>query len=87
MNPQKASNLEQEEVEDSLIVLDGQNGQVHKLNLTAAMIFELCDGSNSAHAICVEIASTFGVEPSNVEQDVEATLADFVSKGIVKVNS
>ncbi|MFK7956154.1 MAG: PqqD family protein [Lysobacterales bacterium] len=85
MNPKKAANLVQEDADGHLIVLDGDNGQVHKLNPTAAMILELCDGALSAEEIAAEVASACDVDVSLITDDVRATLAEFAEKDLISL--
>jgi hypothetical protein len=50
-NPIRREGLEIDEAEDGLIVFDPGEDMVHHLNPSAAVIFDLCDGSRDLDAI------------------------------------
>jgi hypothetical protein len=50
-NPIRREGLEIDEAEDGLIVFDPREDMVHHLNPSAAIIFDLCDGSRDLDAI------------------------------------
>ena len=45
--PRAAEGLEAHEVEDGLVVYDGDRDRVHYLNATASVVFTFCDGARS----------------------------------------
>ncbi len=49
--PTQAPNLEINEVADGLVVFDPIAQQVHYLNSTASVVFELCDGETPEDAM------------------------------------
>jgi hypothetical protein len=50
-NPIRCEGLEIDEAEDGLIVFDPREDMVHHLNPSAAIIFDLCDGSRDLDEI------------------------------------
>lgn len=56
--PAQVPGLEVNEVDDGLIVLTASGDQVHHLNGTASIIFELCDGRSDVPAIAAALAAT-----------------------------
>ncbi len=83
MNPEKRPNLETELVDQELIVLDTENQKVHKLNGTAAAVFESCDGSQSVDDIVSWLCDTFDVPRTQVEGDVRQILVVFTENGLL----
>lgn len=49
--PRRADPLEVNEADDGLVVYDPIHDQVHHLNPSAAIIFDLCDGTRDPEAI------------------------------------
>ncbi len=57
-------------VGDELLLLAQSDGRLHRLNATAAWIYERCDGRSSA-AIATELAGCYEVDVSVALRDVE----------------
>lgn len=81
--PRIAQGLELNEVEDGLIVYQESTERVHHLNPTAAIVFQLCDGSRDATEIASAVAELFGLEhpPAGA---VESCIARFVQERLVR---
>jgi len=61
--PRQASSLEVNEAEDGLVVYDPAHEMVHHLNESAALIFDLCDGSRDVAAIARVVGEAFRLDP------------------------
>lgn len=82
-HPKQAENLELETVDDELIVLDTASGHVHKLNGTAAQVFNACDGKTPVDAIVDTLLETYDVPRSQAAADVAQVLDVFAEQGLV----
>ncbi|MDX6330390.1 MAG: hypothetical protein QOI83_2773 [Streptomycetaceae bacterium] len=80
--PVRAEGIEVNEVADGLLVYQAEPECVHQLNNTAAIVFELCDGTNTVADISNQLAEAFGLNglPAGL---AEGCIADLQSKGIV----
>jgi Coenzyme PQQ synthesis protein D (PqqD) len=58
-NPIRRDGLEIDEAEDGLIVFDPSEDMVHHLNPSAAIIFDLCDGSRDLDAIAALLGEIY----------------------------
>jgi coenzyme PQQ synthesis protein D (PqqD) len=81
--PRIAQGLELNEVEDGLIVYQESTERLHHLNPTAAIVFQLCDGSRDAAEIAIDVAELFGLEhpPTGV---VDSCIARFAQERLVR---
>ena len=59
--PKTAQGLDVNETDDGLIIYQESTDRVHHLNPTAAVVFELCDGTRSSDDIARLVAETFGL--------------------------
>jgi hypothetical protein len=59
------------------LVLDDQAGEIHQLNQTASLVWQLCDGKTSKEIIVRRMAETFDVDPNDAERDVTAVIDRF----------
>lgn len=82
--PQPRTDLEEELIGDELFLCDHQaNNAIHCLNSGAAMIWYLCDGSRDLQAITAEIAATTDRSRSQILAEVEETVTQFQSLGLL----
>ena len=72
------------QVGGELILYDSANEVIHVLNMTAATIFRLCDGSHTLEYIAKALEESFdGVESVQVYEDVKRTLDVLEAKHLV----
>jgi len=75
--------FERSEVPDGYVIYDNSREYVHFLNLTAAAIFELCDGRGSVDTIAGIFQDAFDL-PTLPKDEIEACLASLVSQGLIE---
>jgi hypothetical protein len=81
-NPTRREGLEIEEADDGLVVFDPRDDMVHHLNPTAAIIFDLCDGSRDSEEIAQLLAEVYELsEPAR--EDALAGLRGLVERGLI----
>lgn len=78
----KAEGYEVIEVDDGFVINDGTREQVHFMNATGAIVYELCDGRTSVGDIVQFIDQTFSLKASS-SNDVFACLGALADKGLV----
>lgn len=80
--PRSMDGLDVNEVDDGLVVYDGDRDRVHYLNHTAGAVFALCSGEHAEAALPALVRDVFGTdEPSDAE--VAECLATLRAEGIV----
>jgi hypothetical protein len=81
--PLRADPLEVNEADDGLVIYDPTDDTVHHLNPSAAMIFDLCDGTRDAEAIAHILGEAFSLaEPPR--DDVLAGLEDLSGRKLIR---
>lgn len=80
--PRRLGGLEVHEVANGVLVYRGKSGRVLYLNNTAAIVFELCDGSSTSSEISDQLAATFGLDDPPTEL-VLRCIAELRSKRLV----
>jgi hypothetical protein len=80
--PTIAEGLDVNETDDGLVIYQESTDRVHHLNPTAAVVFELCDGTRSAQDIARLVAETFGLEDFP-EAETEACLEDLARENLI----
>jgi hypothetical protein len=84
MSPARRADLLTRVVDDEVVILDRERQQVHCLNVTAACIWNQCDGLTAPDAIAGRLAAQFGREPHDVAADVARTLNEFRGLGLLE---
>lgn len=83
-NFRKREDLIVKEMGEEIVLYDQEANQVHSLNATASLIFNLCDGENSTEEIVEEMRSRFDIDEKTVLRDVERVLSELKKKGLLK---
>lgn len=84
MRPKVRDDLAVVELEGEAIVYDEAASQLHHLNPTATVIFQMCDGSATVKEFSVDIAEAYGLAPTEVERQVRALLREFRESGLLE---
>lgn len=81
-NPAKVPGMEVNDVADGLVVFDPDEKQVHYLNNTASIVFELCDGKADAAEIAVKAAEL--LPGQDWSSQVAECLDDLHVRGLIR---
>ena len=65
--PRIRDGLEPHEVEDGLVVYDGDRDRVHYLNATASAVFFFCDGTRSVDEIAALVRDAWELPEPPIE--------------------
>lgn len=65
-NPAQVPGLDITETDDGLVVFQPATRRVHHLNVTAALVFELCTGANTDEQIVSLVQQAFGLPEAPV---------------------
>jgi hypothetical protein len=80
--PSMTSELELTDVEDGFVAYDPERDRVHFFNHTAAVVFELCDGTKSDKDIAVLLQRAYEL-PDPPETEVAECLTQLRSEGLI----
>lgn len=83
-NFNKRSGMIVKEMGEETVLYDQEANEVHSLNATAALIYNLCDGERGLVEIVEEILSRFDIDEKTARRDVERVLSELKEKGILK---
>ena len=82
--PRRAEPLEVNEAEDGLVVYDSRQDQVHHLNASAALIFDLCDGTRGVDEIAAVLADLYGLDAPPV-METQTGLDELATRGLIEL--
>ena len=80
--PKTAEGLDVNEADDGLVIYQESTDRVHHLNPTAAVVFELCDGTRSPDDIARMVADTFELGGVPLAE-VTACLEDLARQSLI----
>ena len=81
--PSRCEGLEVNTVADGLVIYQSDPEQVHYLNNTSAIIFELCDGTMGVDEIAEQVQGLFSLDDPPIGE-VETCVADLMAKAVVR---
>lgn len=73
-------------VADGALLVDLRSRGVHQVNTTAAAVFALCDGELDVSGIADELAGIYGVDASEIVDDLLGTVAQYAALGLVSLD-
>ena len=82
--PRVRSDLEYRELADGGVIYDTASERIHTLNLTAAFIWNCCDGSHDLRAITLELSQQANLSPEQALQDVQTALQYFEHERLLR---
>lgn len=71
-------------INGEIVVLDKGAKKIHHLNATASLIWQCCDGNNSADTIAATVADHFNCPVDAVIDDVRGALRQLEVLGLVE---
>lgn len=70
-------------LEPEVVLFDGRDASVVRLNPSASAVWLLLDGATPTAVIAAELAEIVGLPADELAGDVEAALADFAAQGLL----
>jgi hypothetical protein len=83
VKPRRAPDLAVERFDDELVILDLAAMQLHHLNATAALAWELCDGSRRVDDVVAAVALETGMPPGAVDEAIRTTVDQLVARALL----
>ena len=76
--------LQYRELDDGGVIYDTVTERIHTLNVTAAYIWNCCDGSHTLRQIADELHQYANVPLEKAIDDVRQTIAQFQKEGLLR---
>lgn len=74
------------ELGTGVLILNRHSGCYYELDSSAASVWRLIQGPRQVDEVVRALSAMHGVAPDRCESELEALLADLVTKGLVEVN-
>jgi len=82
--PSRAPGIEERSAGNDLVLYDAAGGRLHVLNLTAAAIWRLCDGSKTVDDILDKVGVEFAFnDVDRPRSDIKGLLGNLREQGLI----
>jgi len=71
------------QLDDDLVLYDTRTAEAHVLNLSAAKIWQLCDGSRSISDLADELSRSYALDPARAQADVDELVSSLQAAGLL----
>ena len=78
------ANFVETEIDDEILLVDLDGGELFSLSGTAREIWRLIDGERTTAAICEMLSNRYDAPAETIMQDVNALLADLRAAALVE---
>ncbi len=75
LHPRARADVTATDIDDEIILYNPLDGATHALNVTAALVWDLCDGTRTLDELAAEVAATFDIPIDSARADVEPLIA------------
>lgn len=84
LRPCARADIATTDVDDELMMYNPADGATHALNLTAALVWESCDGAHTLDEIAQELAGDFKVPLPRARADVDTVIGKLYHLGLLR---
>ena len=81
--PLARTDLEMVELDGEAVIYDRRTKDLHYLNQSSALVFDLCDGATTMKEMAVAIADVYQVVLGGVERQVRGTVRELRKRGLL----
>lgn len=82
--PNRAPGIEERTAGSDLVLYDANGGRLHVLNLTAAAVWRLCDGSKTVDDILQQVGVEFAFNSADQPRsDIQGLLGNLREQGLI----
>lgn len=82
--PRKAADVLELDMGDGFILYNHDSSLVHHLNPSAAILWQLCDGSASVEQLSIEVAEEYDLDQPQVQREIAELIAELDAMGLVE---
>jgi PqqD family protein of HPr-rel-A system len=86
VKPKYRQDLTVVELDGEAVIYDDETGELHHLNPTATIVFNLCDGTATIKELAADIADAFEQPADEVEKQVRTLLREFRKVNLLEGN-
>ncbi len=83
-SPRRVGRVVQHEIDGEIVLYDPKRNRVHTLNPTAAVIWQLCDGSRTADQLDEDMAILYDMDLSVIKRDLSQVLREFEKSHLLR---
>ena len=81
--PKRQDGLVDRTIDGERVLLDSERKLIHKLNPTASLVWDRCDGDTAVDEICEQLVAEFGRPREEIESDVLTLIGRLRDLGVL----
>ena len=81
--PKKRNDILQEDLEEGCILYNKKKNEVYTLNISAAFVWEYCDGHNNLEQIAQDLATSCNLKVEDVIDEVRKIIINFQKNSLL----
>lgn len=85
MRPDRIPDVTEYNLDGEITVFDFSHSKMHMLNMTAAVVWRLCDGTRTLSQLVEDVAVLYDTEAFRVEADVRQVVEEFTGAKLVSL--
>ena len=85
MRPKRVPDVTEYNLDDEITIFDFSQSKMHMLNMTAAVVWRLCDGTRTLSQLAEDVAVLYETEALRVEADVRQVVEEFTGAKLVSL--
>ena len=85
--PPRRPDVVEETLDNETVLFDPVNAQIHRLNETATIVWNLCDGDTTTRQIAEKMTQAYDVEYGNALDYVEQLVAWLAQSSLVELRA
>ena len=85
--PLQRCDLRVHELDGDALIYDMKSADTHRLNVSAAFIWRLCDGRHDVDAIIKKLTGVYDVTPDAAREHVERILGEFSARNLFEAGN
>jgi len=87
VKPKRRSDLAVVQVDGEAVIYDDRSGNIHRLNPTATLVFECCDGQSTIPEVAADFAAVYGAPIGQMEQQIRSVIRRFRLRDLLERRS
>jgi PqqD family protein of HPr-rel-A system len=83
MRPKARTDLTVVQLDGEAVIYDEVSGELHHLNPSATLVFDLLDGTATVKELAADVAEAFGLSSGEVESQIRVLVRRFRALGLL----
>jgi len=84
VKPKRRADLAVVQIDGEAVIYDERSGHIHRLNQTATLVFECCDGRSTIPDVAADFAAVYGAPVGQMERQIRSVIRRFQLRDLLE---